>query len=155
MSDYIAPLRDIQFVLNELLSSDAHYERLSGCEPMDEPLLAAIVEGAAEFSQDMIAPLNRPGDVAGCRFEDGRVFTPAGYADAFRQYGDAGWQALNAPVADGGQGLPPSVGMVVSEIIGSGCWAWSMYGGLAQAPVSCLLNGGTEEQKQTWLPRLV
>ncbi len=155
MIDYRAPLREIDFVLNELLDAPAHYARLSGCEPLDRELLGSVIEGAARFSEEVVAPLLRSGDEEGCRFEAGEVKTPTGFAEAFRLYGEGGWQSLTTPVAEGGQGLPPSVGMLVSELIGSGNWAWSMYGGLAQAPVTCLLNGGSEAQKRTYLPRLL
>jgi alkylation response protein AidB-like acyl-CoA dehydrogenase len=103
----------------------------------------------------VVAPLLRVGDEQGCRYEDGRVTTPDGYEKAFKLYAEGGWQALTVPADEGGQGLPPSMGILVSELIGSGSWAWSMYGGLALAPVTCLLNGGTEEQKQTYLPKLL
>ncbi len=155
MPAYKAPLRDIQFVLNDLLDSDSHYASLSSCEPVDRDLVDAIIEGAAKFSEEVVSPLFRVGDEEGCRFENGQVFTPTGYKEAFKLYGEGGWQSLNVPVEDGGQGLPPSLGMIVSELIGSGSWAWSMYGGLALAPVTCLTNGGSEEQKKTFLPKLL
>ena len=103
----------------------------------------------------MVAPLFRIGDEQGCRFENGSVKTPDGFKKAFELYGEAGWQALTVPIADGGQGLPPSLGQFVTEMIGSASWAWSMYPGLALAPVTCLLNGGSEEQKRTYLPKLL
>lgn len=155
MPSYRAPLRDIDFVLNELLDSDAHYAALTDCTPVDADLRTAVIRGAASFAEDVVAPLSRNGDEQGCRFEGGAVTTPDGYKEAFRQYGDGGWQALTAPAEDGGQGLPPSLGMTVNEMIGAGCWAWSMYPGLAQAPMSCLLNAGTPEQKATYLPKLL
>jgi alkylation response protein AidB-like acyl-CoA dehydrogenase len=141
--------------LNELLDSDSHYASLTDCAPVDADLRAAVIRGAASFAEDVVAPLSRSGDEQGCRFENGAVTTPDGYKEAFRQYGDGGWQALTAPAEEGGQGLPPSLGMVVNEMIGAGCWAWSMYPGLAQAPMSCLLSAGTPEQKATYLPKLL
>lgn len=155
MLEYQAPLRDLDFVLRELLESETHYASLAGCERLDGELLDALLQGAARFSEEVVAPLLRTSDEQGCRFEDGTVHTPEGFAETFRLYGEGGWQALTAPTAEGGQGLPPSTGFVVSEIIGSGCWAWSMYSGLALAPVTCLLNGGTPEQKQTFLPKIL
>jgi alkylation response protein AidB-like acyl-CoA dehydrogenase len=152
---YKAPLRDIDFVLNELLDSDSHYPRLEGCGEIDSELAAAIIHGAAKFTEEIVAPLFRSGDEEGCRFRDGDVTTPSGYKRAFQQFGEGGWQALTVPEADGGQGLPPSLGLSVNELFGSGAWSWSMYGGLAGAPISCLINGGTEEQKSRFLPNLI
>jgi alkylation response protein AidB-like acyl-CoA dehydrogenase len=153
--EYRAPLRDIRFVLDELLESDRHYASLEGCETLDPELLDDVLRGAAQFAEEVVAPLFRVGDEQGCRFEAGEVKTPDGFDKAFKLYGEAGWQALTVPVADGGQGLPPSLGQFVTEMIGSGSWAWSMYPGLALAPVTCLLNGGSEEQKHRYLPKLL
>jgi len=153
--DYRAPLRDIQFVLDDLLESKDHYAGLQGCEAIEPEMLEAVIAGAARFAEEVVAPLNAPGDAEGCHFENGRVRTPQGYRKAFELYGQGGWQALNVPVEDGGQGLPPSLGLIVNEMIGAASWAWSMYGGLALAPVTCLLNGGTAEQKQRYLPKLL
>jgi len=155
MTDYRAPLGEIDFLLKEVFASEQHYDGLAGCEPLPPDLLDAIVRGAAEFAEQVVAPLLRVGDEQGCRFENGTVCTPDGFAEAFRLYGEGGWQGLTAPAAEGGQGLPPSLGLMVSELMGSGNWAWSMYTGLALAPVNCLLNAGTPEQKATYLPKLL
>lgn len=155
MPSYRAPLRDIDFVLNELLDSASHYSSLRDCEAVDPDLLDAILKNAATFAEDVVAPLFRSGDEEGCTFQDGKVTTPSGYKEAFRLYGQGGWQSLTVPAEDGGQGLPPSLGMVVNEMVGSGTWAWSMYPGLALAPVSCLLNAGTDAQKAQYLPPLL
>lgn len=155
MPDYRAPLREIEFLLSEVFDSDRHYRQLEGCEQPTGELLDAIVRGAAEFSEQVISPLFAVGDRQGCRFENGNVRTPDGYAEAFRLYAEGGWQALTAPAEEGGQGLPPSLGFIVSELVGSGSWAWSMYTGLALAPVTCLLSAGTASQKKTYLPKLL
>jgi hypothetical protein len=155
MLEYRAPLRDIRFVLDDLLDSRSHYALLSGCESPDPELLDDVLRGAAQFAEEVVAPLFRTGDEQGCRFEDGQVRTPDGFAKAFGLYAEAGWQGLTVPTADGGQGLPPSLGHLVTEMIGSASWAWSMYPGLALAPVTCLLNGGSEAQKATYLPKLL
>lgn len=155
MPDYKAPQRDIQFVLNDLLDSDTHYASLTGCEEADSDLRDAIIGEGAKFAENVVHPLFRSGDEQGCKFEDGKVTTPDGFKEAFQQWGEGGWQALGVPVADGGQGLPGSLGIPVGEMVGSACWAFSMYGGLALAPVTCLLNGGTEEQKKRYLPKIL
>jgi len=155
MPEYRAPVREIDFLLRDVFDSDAHYASLSGCEAPAPDLLDAIVHGAAEFAEQVVSPLFRTGDEEGCRFDAGEVRTPTGFAEAFRLYGEGGWQGLTVPVEEGGQGLPPSLGLIVSEMTGAGSWAWSMYSGLALAPVNCLISAGTKEQKQTYLPKLL
>ncbi len=155
MLHYHAPLRDMQFVLHELLDSQHHYAHLTGCEDLSPDLLDAIINSAAKFSEQVIAPLNQSGDEEGCTFEQGRVHTPSGFKDAFARYGEAGWQSLSIPVAEGGQGLPNSLGIFVNEMVGAANWAWSMYPGLANAPITCLLHGGSAELKATFLPKLL
>ena len=155
MPSYKAPLRDIKFVMNELLDSESHYRSLNGCEELTPDLLDAIVDSASKFAEDIIAPINRSGDEQGCSFEDGNVTTPDGFKEAFEQYALGGWQALSVPCNDGGQGLPGSCSVLLSEFTGSANYAWSMIGGLAHAPISLLRAAGTAEQKSTWLPNLL
>ncbi|MFT5444222.1 MAG: alkylation response protein AidB-like acyl-CoA dehydrogenase [Myxococcota bacterium] len=155
MPEYRAPLHDVDFLLNDVFASEAHYASLTGCEEATPDLVDAIIRGAAQFSEEVVSPLFRTGDEQGCTFKDGEVKTPDGYKEAFALYAEGGWQSLTAPAKDGGQGLPPSIGFMVSEIVGSGSWAWSMYTGLALAPVTCLLSSGTDEQKQLFLPKLL
>lgn len=154
MPDYRAPLRDINFVTKELLGLD-HYNTLNGCEQVSEELLDAILDSGSKFAEEVLAPLNRIGDEQACTLNNGEVKTPDGFADAMRQYGEGGWQSLGIPIEEGGQGLPGSVGTVVTEMSAAANYAWSMYPGLAHAPVSCIRNAGTDEQKATYLPKLL
>ena len=105
MPDYKAPLRDIQFVMNDLLNCEAHYTSLSGCEEVTPDLLTAIIDEGAKFAENTLLPLFRSADEEGCKFEDGKVTTPTGYKEAFKQWGEGGWQSLGIPAADGGQGF--------------------------------------------------
>ncbi|MEH6549802.1 MAG: acyl-CoA dehydrogenase C-terminal domain-containing protein [Pseudomonadales bacterium] len=155
MPAYKAPLRDIQFVLKELLDSESHFASLPGQEDTTPDLVDAILDGGARFAEDVVAPLNLPGDEQGCGFSHGQVTTPDGYKEAYHQYADAGWIGLNTAVEEGGQGLPGSIGTAVGEMIGSASWSFSMYTGLSLAPVSCLLNGGSAEQKQRFIPKIL
>ncbi|MDP6980120.1 MAG: acyl-CoA dehydrogenase family protein, partial [Myxococcota bacterium] len=155
MPEYRAPLREMNYLLHDVFDVDGHYASLEGCESMNLELLDTILRAAAEFAEQEVGPLFRVGDEQGCRFENGAVKTPDGYAEAFRAYAEGGWQSLTAPQDVGGQGLPPSLGFMVTELVGSACWSWSMYPGLALAPVTCLLAAGTDEQKQTYLPKLL
>jgi alkylation response protein AidB-like acyl-CoA dehydrogenase len=154
MPEYRVPMRDMEFINKELLGLE-HYDQLSGCEPVPEDLYDAIMDSAAKFAENVLAPLNQTGDEQGCRFEGGQVITPEGFGEAFHLYGEGGWQALSIPTEDGGQGLPPSLCTPLSEMTGGSNYAWSMYPGLAQAPITCIRHGGTQEQKDTYLPKLL
>lgn len=155
MPAYKAPSRDIQFVLNDLLDANTHYADLNGCEALSADLRDAIINEGAKFAENIASPLQRIGDEQGCSFENGKVTTPDGFKEAFRQWGEGGWQSLGVPSADGGQGLPGSIGIPVGEMVGSANWAFSMYSGLAMAPVTCLLHGGTEAQKKRYIPNIL
>lgn len=155
MPSYRAPLRDIKFVLTELLQSGQHYPSLSNCEELTPELLDAILDSASKFAENVIAPLNRSGDEEGCLFENGLVTTPAGFKEAFELYAECGWQALSVPLAEGGQGLPGSLSTVISEMTGSANYAWSMLAGLAHAPINLLLAAGSSAQKKAFLPKLL
>ncbi|MEP5569555.1 MAG: acyl-CoA dehydrogenase C-terminal domain-containing protein [Halioglobus sp.] len=153
MPAYRAPLRDMEFINKELLGLE-HYQQLNGCEELGEDLWDAITDAGAKFAENVLAPINRSGDEQGCRLTDGEVITPDGFADAFRQYGEAGWQTLTIPASEGGQGLPPSLGTTIAEMTSAANYAWSMYPGLAHAPITCIRAGGSEAQKATYLPKL-
>jgi 3-(methylsulfanyl)propanoyl-CoA dehydrogenase len=153
MPQYRAPRRDMEFVSKELLGLD-HYQGLSGCEELGEDLWDAIVDAGAKFAENVLSPINASGDEQGCRFADGVVSTPEGFADAFRQYGEAGWQTLTIPATEGGQGMPPSLGTAIAEMTSAANYAWSMYPGLAHAPITCIRAGGSDEQKARYLPKL-
>src|SRR5512146_308141 len=105
MSEYRAPVRDMLFVLNELAGL-AEVARLPGCEEITPELVQQILEENARFSSEVLAPLNHSGDQEGSRWKDGRVSTPKGFKEAYRQFVEGGWNALQFPTDYGGQGLP-------------------------------------------------
>ncbi len=152
---YQAPQRDIHFVVHELLDLPSHYQRLQGCEALDRETLDAIVEQGARFAEEVLAPLNPVGDQHGCQWLDGQVSTPPGFAEAYRQYADNGWLALDKDPAYGGQGLPPSLGYVINELLCSANHAWSMYGSLTGGAISTLSEHADEPLKQRFLPPLI
>lgn len=90
---YTAPLRDIQFVMHELLDSQAHYGKLPAYQELDTDTINSYLEAAADFAQSVLSPLNRTGDMEGCRFEDGNVYTPSGFKEAYQQYCELGFPA--------------------------------------------------------------
>ncbi|MEZ5511285.1 MAG: acyl-CoA dehydrogenase C-terminal domain-containing protein [Gammaproteobacteria bacterium] len=155
MPDYKAPRRDIQFLLHEVLNAEEHYKALRGDEDVNRDLIDAIVEEGAKFCENELAPLNRSGDEEGCGFENGVVTTPKGFKEAYGKYIEGGWPSLSAHVEDGGQGLPNSLGIVMSEMMGTANWSWGMYPGLSHGAIKTLEQHGTKEQKDTFLTRLV
>lgn len=155
MSDYKAPLRDIRFVCDELFDYDQHYQNLPGAEEVTNELRYAIIDEAAKFSEQTLAPLRRIGDEEGCHWSEEGVTTPAGFSDAYQQFIEGGWTSLSMPEEFGGQGLPTSVDLVVSEITGQANHAWSMYPGLSAGCRATLIAHGTEEQQQTYLHKMV
>jgi alkylation response protein AidB-like acyl-CoA dehydrogenase len=155
MPDYKAPQKDMNFVLNEVLDIGSHYQSLPGGEEATMDLVESIIEEGAKFSERVIAPLNRSGDEQGCKFEEGVVTTPDGFKEAYAQYVEAGWPSLSHNPEYGGQGLPESLGIVMSELIGTANWSWSMYPGLSHGAMATLEEHGTPEQKETYLTKLV
>ncbi|WP_409524899.1 acyl-CoA dehydrogenase C-terminal domain-containing protein [Nitrincola sp. MINF-07-Sa-05] len=155
MAEYKAPLRDMQFILNEVLEMDKHYQGLPGCEEATPDMIAAILEEGAKFAERVLSPLNQIGDQQGCTFKDGTVTTPEGFKEAYQQFVEGGWPSLAHDPAHGGQGLPESLGIVFNEMVGTANWSWSMYPGLSHGAMNTLDAHGTDEQKHTYLTKLV
>ncbi|WP_415892508.1 acyl-CoA dehydrogenase C-terminal domain-containing protein [Neptuniibacter sp. PT8_73] len=155
MPEYKAPLRDMDFVLNEVLNAEQHYQSLSGCEDATPDMVGAIMEEGAKFAERVLSPLNQIGDQQGCQWDDGAVKTPEGFKEAYDQFVEGGWPSLAHEAEYGGQGLPESIGIIVNEMVGTANWSWSMYPGLSHGAMNTLNAHGTEDQKQTYLTKLV
>lgn len=155
MPQYTAPLRDIQFVMQELLDSETHFSRIPGGEEATRDMVDAIIQEGAKFCEQVLSPLNRVGDQEGCALENGEVRTPTGFKEAYQQYIAGGWPSMTADEELGGQGLPGSLSMVMSEMVGTANWAFGMYPGLSHGCINTLAAHGTEEQKQTYLPGMI
>ncbi|WP_434706802.1 acyl-CoA dehydrogenase C-terminal domain-containing protein [Pseudomonas sp. D4-18] len=153
MPEYKAPLRDMRFLIDHVFDFHGRYAEL-GASDASPDMVSAILEEGARFCENVLAPLNRPGDEEGCHFDNGVVTTPTGFRQAFAQYVEGGWHGLAADPAYGGQGLPGSLGLVISEMIGSSNTSWGMYPGLTHGAMSAIHAHGTEEQKQTYLSKL-
>ncbi|NWB88634.1 acyl-CoA dehydrogenase C-terminal domain-containing protein [Pseudomonas gingeri] len=153
MPEYKAPLRDMRFLIDHVFDFHAHYLAL-GANDASPDMVGAILEEGAKFCEQVLSPLNRSGDEEGCHFDNGVVTTPKGFKQAFAQYVEGGWHGLAADPAYGGQGLPLSLGLVISEMIGSSNTSWGMYPGLTHGAMSAIHAHGTEEQKNTYLSKL-
>ena len=155
MTDYRAPLRDQRFVLHEVLDL-SQYGHLPGFSDADAETVDAILEDGAKFCEGVLAPLNSIGDKQGCvRDADGNVKTPDGFKDAFKQMAEGGWTALSGDPEYGGQGLPHVLNLAVNEMVSSSNMAFGMYPGLTLGAAAALHTGGSEEQKQLYLPKMI
>lgn len=153
MPSYTAPVKDMQFLLHEVLNISA--SDIPGYADLDAGFTAAILGEAGKLGSEVFAPLNPVGDREGCRLENGVVSTPTGFKDAFEAMKEGGWNGLDLPEEFGGQNLPVLMGTAVGEIFCSSNMALNMYQGLTHGAINALLAHGSEEQKATWLPKMV
>jgi alkylation response protein AidB-like acyl-CoA dehydrogenase len=154
MSEYRPPVDDMLFVLDRLVPT-ADLLALPPFAHLDRDTLAGVLEEAGRLFSETIAPLNQPGDRQGSRLQPDGVVTPDGFADAYHQFVKAGWGGAHLPVDWGGGGLPYVMGMALQEMLSSANMAFSLCPMLTQAAVESLLNFGSEEQKATYLEKLV
>ncbi len=155
MPTYKAPVEDVQFLLSDVFHVE-RYDNLPGFADASPDVVEAILSEAAKFAEEVLAPLNRVGDVEGCtRHPDGRVSTPKGFKEAYKQLCDGGWLGLSAPAEYGGQGLPATLNTCVSEFLISANMAFAMYSGLVQGAVSAMLIHGDDAQKKAFLPKMI
>ncbi len=151
---YRAPVRDLIFTLTEVAGLDA--VAATGAFPdYDRELLAAVLEAAGQFSEEMLAPLNRVGDQKGATCVDGSVTAAPGFADAYRQFAEGGWTGLSAPAHAGGQQLPKAVELAAYETVHAANMAFGLCPMLSLAAIEALEQVGTEAQKATYLTKLV
>ncbi len=154
MTMYNAPLRDISFVLHELLNIG----RFSHTAPFDAAtptVVDAILKAAATMCEQVLLPINRSGDEEGCHFENGVVRTPAGFREAYQTFAEGGWTSLACDPAFGGQGLPEVVNFAVAEMACSSNLAFFTYPALSYAAYNLIAAHGSDEIKRAFLPRLV
>ncbi len=154
MPTYDAPVRDFRFVLHDLLQIEK-FSNIPGFEEATPDLVDAILEEGAKLVGEVVAPLNQVGDSEGCKLEDGVVTTPTGFKEAYATYCEGGWGGLTADPDYGGQGLPHVIGIVMQEMMSGANMAFGMYPGLTHGAYEAIHKHGTDEQKQTYLPKLV
>ena len=157
MPTYTPPLRDMQFVMHEVLKVVDDFKQMPQYAEMDVETISAVLEEGGKFAAEVIFPLNVSGDAEGCSYDPvtHAVTTPKGFKEAYRTYIDAGWAALGCDPEYGGQGLPLVVNQCFYEMLNSANQAWTMYPGLTHGAYASLESHGTPEQKQTYLPKMI
>ena len=156
MSSYKAPLDDIRFALFDVLDSEATFARL-GFADANRELVDAVLDEAARFSETVLAPLNRVGDEVGCTFDPatGDVAVPPGFKHAFDQFVEGGWTGLTNAPEHGGQGMPATLGGVLTEMVDSANLAWGNFPMLSHGAVQALETYGEDWQQEVFLKPLV
>jgi len=156
MATYTPPLRDMQFVIHELLGAVDELKKIPAYADVDADTVNAVLEEGGKFASQVLTPLNKVGDLEGCKLnkETHEVTTPTGFKDAYKQYIEGGWSALSADPQWGGQGLPLLVNQAIYEMLNSANQAWTMYPGLSHGAHACLEAHGSDEQKKLYLPKL-
>jgi hypothetical protein len=146
----------MQFVMQDLLNFERHYQSLPDYGEVNQELIDAILGEASKFSEEVLNPLDAVGDEVGCKMlEDGEVRTPPGFKDAYQQYTEGGWPSLDQPGRYGGQDLPMSIGLPVREMNGTANWSWAMYPGLSHGAMETIDKHGSEEIKAMFMEPLV
>ncbi|MEP5728252.1 MAG: acyl-CoA dehydrogenase C-terminal domain-containing protein [Sulfitobacter sp.] len=153
MPSYTPPTKDMQFVLHDVLNISK--ADIPGYEDLEPDFTAAVLEEAGKLTSEVVAPLNIVGDTEGCRLENGVVHTPTGFKEAFEQVKEGGWTGLDMPEEYGGQNMPYVLGTAVGEYFSSANQAFTMYQGLTHGAASAILAHGTDQQKDTFLPKMV
>ena len=154
MSEYVAPLRDMQFVLRELAPLE-QIAALPGCEEVTLDLADAILEEAGKFAGGVLSPINASGDREGARWQDGEVITAGGWKAAYRQFVDGGWNALACDPGHGGQGVPRLVSALVEEMWNAANMSFALCPMLNHGAIEALELRGSDALKDTYLPKMV
>jgi hypothetical protein len=156
MPTYTPPLRDMQFVMHEVLKVTEDFQSIPRHAEVDAETINAVLEEAGKFASEVIFPINISGDTEGCKLDrtTHEVTTPTGFKEAYAQYVEGGWPALSCDPEFGGQGLPLVVNQCFYEMMNSANQAWTMYPGLTHGAYAALHTHGTAEQKQTYLHRM-
>ena len=156
MPSYTPPLRDMRFVMHEVLDVVSTLKGLPKHADIDAETIDAVLEEGGKFASEVLAPLNAVGDQQGCTLDKSthEVTAPKGFKEAYAQYVEGGWPALSCDPAYGGQGLPHVVNQCFYEMLNSANQAWAMYPGLSHGAYECLHTHGTEEQKKLYLDKL-
>lgn len=153
--NYKVPLKDLKFVMNDILDMPSHYQKFTKGQTAEPDLVEAVLEEAAKFCENELAPLNVIGDEEGCKFDNGEVSTPPGFKEAYEQFVANGWPALCGPTEFGGQGMPESIGLIMMEMMISANHSWSMYPGLSSGAVKTVYSHASAELQSRFMPPMV
>ncbi|MFM0337298.1 acyl-CoA dehydrogenase [Paraburkholderia fungorum] len=151
---YIAPVKDMLFVLKELAGID-DMSKLPGLEEAGIDTAQAVLDEAAKFCGEVLAPLNVEGDRNPSSWKDGKVTATPGFADAFRQFAEGGWQGVQHPAEYDGQGLPKLIAAPCIEMLNAANLSFALCPLLTDGAIEALLTAGSEEQKQRYVPKLI
>src|SRR5258706_265263 len=154
MLTYVAPLRELRFLLHEVLDATRVLSELPRYADVDAETLDAIAEEAGRFAAEQVLPLNADADRVGCRWQDGEVATPPGFAAAYQAYCDLGWPSVCAEVEHGGQALPRLAFSIVNEMQAAASHAFVMYAAVNHCASACLRHSASPQLQQAWLPWL-
>ena len=154
MWSYTPPLRDMQFVIEDVLDAPAAWRGMPAFAELDADTARAVLDEAGKFAAGVLAPINAAADLQGCRWHDGEVRTPDGYREAYAAYVAGGWAALSCDPEDGGQGLPALLNAAFNEMIAAANHGWTMYPGLLHGAYECLRAHGSDELKSRYLAKL-
>ena len=131
MNSYKAPLKEIDFIMNQVFDFEKHYSSLINTDELNKETYEAIIKEAAKFSENILAPLHSSGDKEGCHWTSEGVKMPKGFVDAYQAYVEAGWPTLSMPIEYGGQNLPHSLNVIVAELMGQANHAFMMTAALS------------------------
>ena len=155
MPTFKAPVDDVLFLLNDVFHIERH-NNLPGFADASPDVVEAVLGEAAKLCEEVLTPLNRVGDIEGCkRNDDGSVTTPKGFKEAYKQVVDGGWVGISAPADYGGQGLPSTLTLIINEFMCAANMAFAMYPGLTQGAIAALIAHAAEEHKQKYLPNMI
>ncbi|MEP6881654.1 MAG: acyl-CoA dehydrogenase family protein, partial [Dokdonella sp.] len=157
MTSYTAPIKDIRFALNEVLGAEALFQRLPGFESATPDIVDAVLDEAAKFAEQVLAPINWSADQEGCTLDKATasVRTPKGFKEAYAKFVEGGWPALTTPAAFGGQELPETIGVIFKEMIDAANMSWSNFPMLSHGASEALKVHGEKWQQDAFLTPIV
>ena len=153
MQIYKAPLNDIKFILNDFLDLQKNKLFLSKSE-YEVSDLEMVIDEAAKICEETLLPINQSGDLEGCKFENGIVTTPKGFKEAYKSFGENGWQGIKVSEKYGGQNLPYFMNMILDEMVSSSNMSFGLYPGLTSSAIDAIEKSASEQLKNTYLPKL-
>lgn len=154
MSSYKAPVRDMQFVINEVMQAEPLLASMPDTQEVNGELINAVLEEGAKVAETLLAPINRSGDEEGCRFADGEVTTPKGFREAYTTFAEGGWIGLAGDTEYGGQGMPKVLAVCFEEMIMAANSSFALYAVLTAGASLAMARHATEELRQAYLPKL-